>query len=113
MYNIIPFLYQATIVLTVLRCTYLAHSDLSFSRYTFPLQCKKRYSSVKFSSLSCYMAFLLFFLFSQYTIPLQCSKRYFYLSEVIMVLTYQLSIYLSFAIYVVNSHFEAKIQRIH
>ena len=44
-------------MLTALRCTYLAHLDLSFSPYTFPLQCRKRYSSVKFSSLSCYMAF--------------------------------------------------------
>ena len=63
-YNIIQVIYQATIVLTALRCTYPAHSDLSFSPYTFPLQCRKRYSSVKFSSLSGYKAFLLFFLFS-------------------------------------------------
>ena len=64
MYNTIQLLYQAIIVLTALRCTYLDHSDLSFSPYTFPLQCRKRYSSVKFSSLSGYKAFLLFFLFS-------------------------------------------------
>ena len=96
---------------------------ISFSRYTFPLQCMKRYLSGKILSFSCYRAFILFFfilsiylpsamlekiivskififlivllilLFSQYTIPLQCSKRYFYLSEVTMVLTYQPFIY--------------------
>ena len=106
MYNIIQFLYQATTVLTALRCTYLAHLDLSFSPYTFPLQCRKRYSSVKFSSLSCYMAFC-----SPYS-PILPS-----LFNVVKDISFYRKswwfwlINFSFTMYVVTFHFEAKIHQ--
>ena len=106
MYNIIQFLYQATIVLTALRCTYLAHLDLSFSPYTFPLQCRKRHSSVKFPSLSCYMAF--------------CSPFSPILPSLFNVVK-DISFYrkswwfwlinFSFTMYLVTFHFEAKIHQ--
>ena len=106
MYNIIQFLYQATIVLTALRCTYLAHLDLSFSPYTFPLQCRKRHSSVKFPSLSCYMAFC-----SPYS-PILPS-----LFNVVKDISFYRKswwfwlINFSFTMYVVTFHFKAKIHQ--